>query len=206
MSEENPNSRLEAFCDAVFAIALTLLILEFKTPELETIHSSNDLWIALKNLLPSLYAFLLSFSIIAIQWGIHHKTMNWVSKTSNAFMYANIFLLLTVVMIPLSTSFLARFGFTNAAAPAVVLYTFIILMCNLAWNILTYTTLHPKLLAKNEKSAAAIKRLSRDVRYTFFMYLICVVLAFWIPTIISIFITLIWIYWFIFSFSFKDKY
>lgn len=206
MPEEKANTRLETFCDAVFAIALTLLILDFKTPAVETIHSCDDLWNSLKDLLPSLYAFLLSFSIIAIQWVIHHKTMNWINKSSTGFIYANIFLLLTIIMIPFTTSFLAKFGFTEVAAPAVAFYTFVILLCNLGWNILTHTALRPKSLAKNTAAEAAIKSLSRDVRLTFFLYLLCTILAFWLPTLVSIVITLIWVYWLFFSFQFKEKY
>ena len=76
MPEETANTRLEIFCDAVFAISLTLLILELKTPAAETIHNSDDLWHSLKDLLPSVFAFLLSFTIIATQWVNHHEAMS----------------------------------------------------------------------------------------------------------------------------------
>lgn len=61
---ESQNSRLETFCDGVFAIAITLLILEIKTPAAEEIANSKDLWEYLSHLSPSVYAFLLSFLII----------------------------------------------------------------------------------------------------------------------------------------------
>lgn len=205
MSGESANNRLEAFCDAVFAIALTLLILELRAPEIEAIHTAEDLWVSLKDLLSSIYAFLLSFSIIAIQWVIHHKTMHWLSKSSTGFVYANVFLLLTIIMIPFGTSFLAKFGFTTAAAPAVVIYTFIILLCSLSWNIVIHKALHPQSLAKDATAETAIRSLSRKVKFTFFLYLLCTVLAFWFPTLVSIFINFIWIYWFIFSFHYKEK-
>lgn len=205
MSGESSNNRLEAFCDAVFAIALTLLILDLKVPETDTIHNTDDLWHAIKELMTPAYAFLLSFSIIAIQWVIHHKTMNWLDKSSTGFVYANVFLLLTIVMIPFSSSFLAKFGFTVASAPAVVIYTFVILLCSLSWNILIHQALYPQSLAKNKTAETAICSLSRKVKFTFFLYLLCTILAFWFPTTISIFINFIWIYWFIFSFNYKEK-
>ncbi|WP_264537528.1 TMEM175 family protein [Flavobacterium sp. N1736] len=205
MSHESANNRLEAFCDAVFAIALTLLILDLKVPEAETIHSPDDLWNSLTTLMSSTYAFLLSFSIIAIQWVIHHKTMNWLSKSSTGFVYANVFLLLTIVMIPFATSFLAKFGFTKAAAPAVVLYTFIILLCSLSWNILIHKALRPHSLAKDEMAETAIRSLSVKVKFTFFLYLLSTGLAFWFPILVSLLINFIWIYWFIFSFNYKEK-
>jgi uncharacterized membrane protein len=206
MPEQTANTRLEFFCDAVFAIALTLLILELKTPAAETIHNSDDLWNSLKGLLPSIFAFFLSFSIIAIQWVNHHEALKWVDKSSPRFTYANVFLMLTIIMIPFTTSLLAEFGFTEAAAPAVVLYTFVILLCSLSWNLLTQTALKPKSLTKNAAAEEAMKTLSRNVRITFILYLLCTILAFWLPTLISIVITLTWIYWFNFSFKYKGKF
>jgi len=60
------NARIEAFSDGVFAIAITLLILELKVPEHQNIHSVSDLWRALIQLWPSYFAFLLSFGIILV--------------------------------------------------------------------------------------------------------------------------------------------
>src|SRR5258705_12558309 len=99
MSEEATNSRLEAFCDAVFAIALTLLVLEIKSPAAGSIQCADDLWHALHHLLPSVYAFLLSFFIIVISWVNHHSFMKLIDKSTPHFIYANVFLLLTIVII-----------------------------------------------------------------------------------------------------------
>jgi uncharacterized membrane protein len=68
MTETSPNSRLEAFCDGVFAIALTLLIIDIKIPSTAVIHDTTDFWLALKHIAPSICAFLLSFTIILITW------------------------------------------------------------------------------------------------------------------------------------------
>ena len=66
MSEANPNSRLEAFCDGVFAIALTLLIIDIKIPSTKEINTTTEFWSVLKHIAPSVLAFLLSFIIILI--------------------------------------------------------------------------------------------------------------------------------------------
>ena len=206
MREETANARLEFFCDAVFTIALTILILDVKAPAQETIHNSDDLWYSLKDLLPSVLAFLLSFAIIATQWVNHHEAMKCVNKSTPWFIYANVFLMLPIVMIPFTTSLLAEFGFTKAASPAVVLYTFVILLCNVGWNLVTQTAFKQKLLAKNADAEASMKRLSRNVRFAFILYLLCTVFAFWFPTLIFILITLSWAYWVILSFKYKVKY
>src|SRR5260221_3135555 len=123
MTEANANARLEAFCNGVFAIALTLLIIDIKIPASETINTTNDFWLALKHLLPSIFAFLLSFVIIFITWVNHHAVLKLVNRSSPFFIYANGFLLLTVVFIPFPAALLGEHLFTDYAAPAVVLYS-----------------------------------------------------------------------------------
>src|SRR5262245_30573314 len=93
----NPNARLETFCDGVFAIALTLLIIEVRIPSGVEIHSTADLWSALLRIAPSIFAFVLSFTIIFITWVNHHSSLKLVGESSPSFIYANGFLLLTVV-------------------------------------------------------------------------------------------------------------
>jgi uncharacterized membrane protein len=59
----NPNLRLGTFCDGVFAIALTLLIIDVRIPVTTAIGTSADLWLALRHLWPSVFVFVLSFGI-----------------------------------------------------------------------------------------------------------------------------------------------
>lgn len=117
MMETNANARLEAFCDGVFAIALTLLIIDIGLPSMDTIRSTPELWRALLGLGPSVFAFVLSFAIVLITWVNHHGTLKLVSRSSAPFLYANGFLLLTVVFIPFPTSLLGPFLWTDHAAP-----------------------------------------------------------------------------------------
>jgi uncharacterized membrane protein len=72
MTEAPPNARLEALSDGVFAIALTLLILDVRLPEAAAITSTAALWRALQGLGPSVFAFVLSFGIILITW-VNHR-------------------------------------------------------------------------------------------------------------------------------------
>ena len=64
MAEGQPNSRLETFCDGVFAIALTLLVIDIKIPASDAIGNTRELWLALRHLVPSVLVFVLSFVII----------------------------------------------------------------------------------------------------------------------------------------------
>jgi uncharacterized membrane protein len=205
MSEESTNSRLEAFCDAVFAIALTLLILEIKAPVAANIQTSADLWLSLKHLLPSVFAFLLSFTTIIVSWVNHHSFMKAIHKSTPAFLYANIFLLLTVVIIPFPTTLLAEFCFTRAAAPAVILYSLSILLTNLGWIVVTRTALLHKSLPKNEAAKAMIKEMSRQGQMAFFLYLACAILAFWLPVLVAIVISLTFLIWLVLGLRYKQE-
>src|SRR5215212_10288790 len=100
MTEAKSLTRLEAFSDGVFAIAITLLILEIKVPPIDSVHSINDLVNALVHLWPSYFAFVYSFGGILVQWIIHHNTFCHLNKTSRPFLYTNGFLLITIVFFP----------------------------------------------------------------------------------------------------------
>ena len=81
MPEANANARLEAFCDGVFAIALTLLIIEIRPPSPEAIDNTSELWDALWHMAPSIFAFVLSFGIILITWVNHHGALKTIRRS-----------------------------------------------------------------------------------------------------------------------------
>src|SRR6187200_1701507 len=122
MTESKSLARLEMFSDGVFAIAITLLVLEIKVPPIETIHSTDDLINELFHLWPSYFAFVYSFGGILVQWIIHHNTFCHMDKTSRPFLYANGFLLLTIVFFPFPTALLAEYIDTEYAMPAIAFY------------------------------------------------------------------------------------
>src|SRR5665213_176853 len=90
MSESKSLIRVEAFSDGVFAIAITLLILEIKVPEIDSIHSTSDLVNALFHLWPSFFAFFYSFGGILVQWIFHHNLFILLDKTSRRLLYLSL--------------------------------------------------------------------------------------------------------------------
>jgi uncharacterized membrane protein len=199
MAESNTNSRLEAFCDGVFAIALTLLIIEIKTPSSETIKTTNDVWLALQHLLPSVFAFLLSFMVIFITWVNHHGTLKLVNKSSSVFIYANGFLLLTIVVIPLPTSMLSEYLFTDHASPAVVLYSAVLALQSVSWIFLSQAALKPNPLTKNEKSTLTLRANQRNIYFALVVYTLCAIMAFWFPLVVALLLGIIWLGWLVVS-------
>jgi uncharacterized membrane protein len=204
MSTENPNARLETFCDGVFAIAITLLILELRTPVADTIHSSEELCQAFKHLLPAVFAFLLSFITIFITWVNHHNAFKFVHKSSSHFIYANAFLLLTVVIVPYSTSLLGEFLLTDQAAPAVSLYSAVFALQAIGWMLMGTAALNPaNPLARNEKAVQITLEMRKKSYIALAFYSGCAIAAFWFPLTAAVLVAASWIAWLIIGIGLK---
>ena len=204
MAETNPNARLEAFSDGVFAFALTLLIVDIKIPSTTRIDTTNDFWMALSRMTPAIYAFLLSFFVILITWVNHHANLKLVNKTSASFMYANGLLLLTVVFIPFPTALLGEHLFTDHSSPAVVLYDFVLVCQALCWIFMTNVALRNR-LAKDERTHSTIREHRLFGFVALGIYSACAITAFWFPLTIAIVTALIWTVWLIVSIRTKIK-
>jgi uncharacterized membrane protein len=98
-------NRLEALSDGVFAIVITLLVLEIKVPHVST----DELGPALYALLPKFLSFGLSFIIIAVYWISHHSMMHFITKTDRNALWLNILLLLTICIIPFPTALIGDY-------------------------------------------------------------------------------------------------
>ena len=198
MADPYPNTRLEAFCDAVFAIALTLLIIDIKIPRSEEIGTTRELWLALRHLGPSIFAFVLSFAVILITWVNHHRFFRTLNKSSGPFVYANGFLLLTVVFMPFPTALVGEYLLTDHAAPAVVIYNAVTAVQALSWILVTGAALR---LTKDEKSVVLVRHGHRNGYFALVIYSLLAVTAVWFPLTIAIVTTLLWAYWLAFSLS-----
>jgi uncharacterized membrane protein len=196
MLESNPNARLETFCDGVFAIAMTLLIIDIKIPSGEAIKTSADLWQALEHLVPSVLAFLLSFVVILITWVNHHNGAKLIVRSSNSYIYANGFILLTVVFLPFPTALLGDSLFTEHAAPSVVLYVLALALQALSWVTVTSTVLKNK-LEINEQAALAVRRNRMYGMSATLAYLILAAVANWFPITVMIITSVMWGFWMI---------
>ena len=205
MQEGDENIRLETFCDGVFAIAITLLIIDIKIPSTEHITNKQKLLQALKHLLPSILAFLLSFITILITWVNHHAALKFVNRSSPHFVYANGLLLLTVVFVPFPTSLLGDFILTDSASPAVIMYSAVFGLQAFSWTLMCKAALNPdRPLLKSEKGKHyARKNLTRSY-YAIVLYSICAVLAYWFPLTIAVVVALTWIIWLIVGINLKD--
>jgi uncharacterized membrane protein len=99
--------RLIFFSDAVFAIAITLLVIELKLPELHT-NSTEGFLNALGRMLPNFLGYILSFFVIGAFWAAHHRAFRWVLKTDDRLVWDNLRLLLLIAFLPFPTAVLAE--------------------------------------------------------------------------------------------------
>jgi uncharacterized membrane protein len=204
MPDHNPNARLEAFCDAVFAIALTLLIIDIKIPATAVIHNTESFWLAIRHIFPSILAFVLSFAIILITWVTHHNALKLASKSSTAFIYANGVLLLSVVFIPFPTSLIGEYILTDHAAPAVILYNLVLILQSLGWVLICTAGIKGNL----GKSKAAMKEVYKNRTYAYYSvvgYSILALLSVWFPIPIAIITVLLWILWLVVGIRIKTE-
>jgi uncharacterized membrane protein len=100
-------SRLEAFSDGVFAIVITLLILDIHAPSTSNVSLQD-----LRPLLPRIAVFVLSFIIVGVYWVAHHHMLHFVRQVDRTLLWLNLLLLLCVVFIPFPASLLGT-GFAN---------------------------------------------------------------------------------------------
>lgn len=206
MEEKNIKARFETFCDGVFAIALTLLIIDIRIPSGIEINSTAALWMVLWQLTPSMLAFLLSFIVIFISWVNHHEALKLVHKISPHFIYANGLLLLAVVVTPFPTSLLGEYILTDHAAPAVVLYCAVFGLQAIAWVFMTSIALSKRNpLLGNEKAKTTARSNLKKGHYAMVLYTLCMIAAFWFPLTIAIFVGFTWILWLVVGVNLKEK-
>jgi uncharacterized membrane protein len=119
--------RIEAFSDGVIAIIITIMVLDIKAPK----SASIEAW---GSNIPLLFAYTLSFITLAIFWNNHHHLLKATKYVSSTVMWANMYLLFWLSLIPIVT---AWFGQNINQKWPVILYSFIALMCGTAYFILT---------------------------------------------------------------------
>ena len=101
--------RLSFFSDGVFAIAITLLIIEIKVPVIE--HASNEALLdSLSEMSLKFIGFLISFAIVGHYWSVHHRIFGYVKKYNSPLLWVNLGFLCSVVLLPFSSGLLGEYS------------------------------------------------------------------------------------------------
>jgi uncharacterized membrane protein len=172
-------SRLEAFSDGVFAIAITLLVLELNIPQ------GEHLWEQLKDEWPSFAAFFVSFWVIGIIWVNHHGVLDHLARADRGVLYLNLLLLFTVVFIPFPTALLAEHLKSGESDHiAAIIYSSAFLAMSLAYGVLwSYITHHRHLLGV-ELSDEEVRATSRRFQIGTPFYALQLAFAFISPALV----------------------
>lgn len=101
--------RLAALSDGVFAVAMTLLVLDLRVPALEAVHGEHELWRALVALSPRLVMYLMSFMTLGIFWIGQQTQLNHLARSDRSLSWIHIGFLFPVSITPFSTTLLAEF-------------------------------------------------------------------------------------------------
>jgi uncharacterized membrane protein len=160
-----PKGRLEAFSDGVIAIIITIMVLEMAPPHTAGLS-------ALRPLIPTFLSYVLSFVFVGIYWSNHHHLCHAIKKVNGAVLWANLHLLFWLSLIPFVTAWMGENHFAPITA---ALYGLVLLMCAVAYTILTVILLK---LHGNDSTLAHAVGSDFKGKLSLFFYLIALPLAF----------------------------
>ncbi|MEO8064880.1 MAG: TMEM175 family protein [Pseudomonadota bacterium] len=135
--------RLEALTDGIFAVAMTLLVIELKFPEHADTHSAAELAGAVWGLIPKFFSWLISFMVLALFWVAHHRIFSHVRQVTGPLVGLNIFQLALVSFMPFCS---ALIGENGGAVIAQIFYSAnMVLLALFSMLLARYVHRHPEL-------------------------------------------------------------
>jgi len=194
-AQDKETGRLEAFSDGVFAVAITLLVLDLQVPKLGEHATAMAVASALAHDWPSYMAFVTSFFTVLILWVSHHSIFQLVQKTSARLLFANGLLLMLTTVVPFTTSLVTEYLRYPAAKLACAVYGGVFVLMSLAFSLLWYGVLGDRKLLKPDASAEVVARINRNYRLGTPAYLLATLGAFVSPYVTIGICTILWIFW-----------
>jgi uncharacterized membrane protein len=168
-------ARVEAFSDGVFAIAITLLVLELKFPPSHEL--SGSLLDALIARWPSYLAFLTSFLVIGIMWVNHHYMFKNIKRADQPFLFLNLFLLMGITLVPFPTALLADYLQHRDANIAAMVYSGLFFLIAVFFNIMWWYAAKDLRLIARDVDPRWVKSISDSYRFGPLLYLAAFILA-----------------------------
>jgi TMEM175 potassium channel family protein len=176
-------TRLEAFSDGVFAVIITIMVLEMRAPH------GIDL-AALRPLIPIFLSYVLSFVFLGIYWSNHHHLLQAVQHVSGPILWANLHLLFWLSLTPFVTNWM---GENQFSAWPVALYGAVLLFAAIAYFILAKA-----LISLHGKESTLATALGRDFKgkISMVIYAVAIPLAFvrsWLACALYVLVTIMWL-------------
>lgn len=170
---------MEAFSDGVFAIAITLLILELKVPK--DLADSSSLLNVLGHQWPSYLAFLTSFATIGIMWINHHRLFTHIRRIDNGLLVLNLLLLLGVTIVPFPTALLAEHYGHPGQKTAAIIHSAAFLMIAVFFNVLWRYASKEHRLLHGRADRGVVRSISHQYAFGPTLYAATLLLAFASP-------------------------
>jgi uncharacterized membrane protein len=136
-------SRIAALVDGIFAVAMTLLVLDLKLPEGVKLSNDAEVWRQLVDLKSHFSTYVLSFIVLGIFWISHHSLFHFVRRVNRGLLWLHLLFLLFITLLPFSTNLLS--GHSHLHIPVTVYGANLLLLSLTSLLHLRYLTRHPEL-------------------------------------------------------------
>jgi uncharacterized membrane protein len=166
--------RFVNFSDAVFAIAITLLVLDIRLPAIDATALRPPLAAQLPGTMPNLFAFMLSFVVIGGYWVSHHRFFKAVDRSDARLVWLNLLVLFFVVLLPFPTQIVAEYGDTTLG---VLIYAGAMTLTGLSIIALEAYAFHARLTAPETDARASLIKSS----ITPLVFALSMIVAVWSP-------------------------
>ncbi len=167
--------RLVMFTDGIFAIAITLLALEIRIPELEN-HA--ELGQAIINLLPQIFVFVLAFMQVGILWLAHQRMFRNIVRTDSTFMWISLIYLMLIAFLPVPSGTLARYG---SEFPAVEFFAITLVLVGVVELIMWQYASSNRRLLHSDVTDLQIKETQWRTYYMIAVFGVSILIAFASP-------------------------
>lgn len=171
--------RVEAFSDGVFAIAITLLVLEIKVPHLE---AGESLWAALGHLWTSYFGYIFSFVMIGVYWANHHHIFHLFKKSDHYFVLLNVFFLMCISFLPFPTAVLAEYiADPEHRQAAATFYAFGLFLPAFGWFLMWIYGTVVRNLTDPDLSPAYLRQLTIAYGISAILFLVTIAMSLFSP-------------------------
>ena len=176
--DEKETGRIEAFSDGVFAIAITLLVLDMKVPHAHGLPIKGGLLALLLRQWPVYLSYFISFVTILIMWVSHHRLFTYIKRSNDMFMFLNGLLLMLVVLIPFPTALLSEYIRSEYSGLVAAIYSGTYLLVAIVFNVLwLYASRNKRLLSK-KSDPCLVGNITRQYMFGPPLYLLAFALSF----------------------------
>lgn len=169
-------TRLEAFSDGVFAIVITLLVLEIRLPDVPIDKLPAELW----SIRLRISSYVTSFALIGLYWVFHHYALNFVARVDGVILWVNILFLLFISFLPFPTMMVGRYSYQTLP---VVLYTANLVLANATGLFLTYYLRCQPTLRNPQFTNEIFQDQLHQYIWVNLVYIAAIVLAFFVPLV-----------------------